>query len=186
MTRRVSHHACALREHAHGFTLIELLIVLAIMGTVAAMAAVRLDRARMSANEASAVGSLRAINSAQSTYASSCGAAGYAQSLEDLAKAPPGSPHAFISPDLERNGVIKSGYVIDVKPDTGATIVAPASMVCNAPAADAMSSYFGSAVPASAGRSGQRTYATDKTSTIYFRDDGVPIASGMSGALPLQ
>ncbi len=186
MTRRVTLHAPTTREDAHGFTLIELLIVLGILGIIAAMAAVRLDRARMAANEASAIGSLRTINSAQSTYASTCGGAGYAQSLEDLAKAPPGFSQTFISADLLRNGVVKSGYVIDVQPDPGATIVALSSRACNAPAANAMSSYFATAVPLSIGRSGHRTFATDRSSTIYFRDDGVLIAPGMAGAVPLQ
>lgn len=52
----------------NGFSLIELLIVVAVILVIAAIAIPNLMRSRIAANEASAVGSLRAINTAESTY----------------------------------------------------------------------------------------------------------------------
>jgi prepilin-type N-terminal cleavage/methylation domain-containing protein len=51
-----------------GFSLIELLIVVAIILIIAAIAIPNIVRAKMSANEASAVGSLRAINTGEVLY----------------------------------------------------------------------------------------------------------------------
>src|SRR5262245_56267454 len=92
-----------------GCTVIELLIVVAIIGIIAAIAIPGLLRARMSGNDASPIGSLRAINSVQAAYSSSCAPGSYAVDLADLVLPPTSGGQGFISPDLNVNDVIKSG-----------------------------------------------------------------------------
>jgi prepilin-type N-terminal cleavage/methylation domain-containing protein len=67
-----------------GFSLIELLIVVAIILIIAAIAIPNLLRSRIAANEASAVGSLRTINTAEVTYAATYPAQGFATALSVL------------------------------------------------------------------------------------------------------
>src|ERR1700704_1446861 len=64
-----------------GFSLIELLIVVAIILIIAAIAIPNLLRARMAANEASAVSSVRTINTAEISYESSYPTTGYSSTL---------------------------------------------------------------------------------------------------------
>jgi prepilin-type N-terminal cleavage/methylation domain-containing protein len=67
-----------------GFSLIELLIVVAIILVIAAIAIPNLLRSRIAANEASAVGSLRTINTAETTYCMTYPQAGFADDLSLL------------------------------------------------------------------------------------------------------
>ncbi|MGA2960484.1 MAG: type II secretion system protein [Candidatus Korobacteraceae bacterium] len=68
-----------------GFSLIELLIVVAIILVIASIAIPNLLRSRIAANEASAVGSLRTINTAEITYVTTYPSVGYSPDMNSLA-----------------------------------------------------------------------------------------------------
>ena len=113
---------------AQGFALIDVIFVCGIIGVLATIALPRLLLARQSAGSASAIGSMRAINSAQLTFALTCGGGFYAPNLTTLGNPPPASHEAFISANLgSADTVTKSGYIIQLT----ATPFAAAPASCN-------------------------------------------------------
>jgi prepilin-type N-terminal cleavage/methylation domain-containing protein len=103
-----------------GFSLIELLIVVAIILIIAAIAIPNLLRARMAANESSAVASIRTINTAEVTYASTYPTTGFAATLAALGGASPCTPAVANACLIDNvlataSASAKSGYFFNAK-----------------------------------------------------------------------
>ena len=146
-----------------GFALIDLLFVCGIIGLLCSIALPRLLLAKQAAGAASAVGSMRAINSSELTYALTCGNGFYAPKLTTLGVAPPASTEAFITPSLAAGDTVThSGYLIQL---TGAAY-AGAPQTCNGLAAgEAARGYKAAADPTAPGN--VRFFATNAGGVIY-------------------
>jgi type IV pilus assembly protein PilA len=154
-----------------GFSLIELLIVVAIILVLAAMAIPNLLRSKMSANEASAVSSLRAVANAQTTYALTYPDLGYSDQLTKLAFPPSGQ-----APDSTHAGIIdwvlgcssqpcaKSGYQFSIVNTSGTPI----------------STYTSVGTPQVQGQTGRRGFCGDQGGRISYDASG-----GSSCTMPL-
>lgn len=135
------------------------------IAAVLALAQVRVNRSESGA-QASAIGSLRAISSAQSTYAAANG--GYARSLTTLSAPCPGQTGGFISPDLNDDPTVKSGYEIRLEATPPAAAARPD---CHGQLTS--SAYYATAVPVQRGPGKTPAFAVDQNQVIWYSDTGV-------------
>jgi type IV pilus assembly protein PilA len=151
-----------------GFSLIELLIVVAIILIIAAIAIPSLIKSKIAANEASAVSSLRAINTGNVDYSSMCPSTGYANTLVDLGPGP--------GICVGGSNIIDSVLGVAVPTKAGYTFIyAPLA------AGGLNSSYTLNANPLALGLSGSRYFFSDQTGVIRYAT--VPPATVASPAL---
>jgi prepilin-type N-terminal cleavage/methylation domain-containing protein len=145
-----------------GFSLIELLIVVAIILIIAAIAIPNLLRSRIAANEASAVASLRTLNTAEVTYASTYNS-GFTSMLNQLETPPAGTQPSWSAADLvdpilsgvqsaATSSFTKNGFIFTYGINGGTY--------------PQIATYSVNADPMARGSSGQRSFYSDQSAVV--------------------
>ncbi len=169
-----------MKRGARGFSLVELLIVIAIILIIAAIAIPNLLRSRIAANQASAVGSLRAINTAEGTYLTTFND-GYSATLGYLGPPASGGQPTFTAAGLlddVLSGMATGGSTNDISSKSGYNFTyAPT----NQDATSRYNGYWVTASPADYNVTGTDYYFSDESSVI--RQDNTTTATASSTPL---
>jgi type II secretory pathway pseudopilin PulG len=177
-----------LLDRQSGITILEVLIAIVIATILMVVALPRLQRAQMVSNEASAIGSMRSIHSAQHAYFTACGNGFYSPGLANLGVGLGGQGAGFINPDLSGDDwVVKRGYRFHIAPGPTEP-TAPAS--CNGLGPGmAVWSWSATGHPTEVHETGDRYFVSNQNGTLWEADFAVaPFFSGdpPPGARPID
>lgn len=163
-----------------GFTLIDMLFVVALIGLLASMAIPGLMKARGAAQASSALGTLRVVNSAELSFAITCGLGFYSPDLQTLGWAPPGGTEAFLPDEMTAAPTfIKGGYNFSL----AGTSLAGAPASCNGLGAGQASPGY-AAVGDPLDPSGSRYFGTNSDAVIYQHTASLSLTMPEQGGPP--